>query len=563
MKSFLRKSALLILCVCLAASVFSSCSKKDKYIDFIYPFSGDVNSYDPQVASTSDEYLIIENTFEGLIRIDDEGNIQSGCAESWNISDDGLTYTFKIRKGLKWDINVEKYTQGDNKGKFKDSRLEMLGYEFNPDITAADFVFALQRAVSPETKCPLFSSLSSIENAIEINSGKKKRDTLGVKAVDTYTLEIRLKSPDEAFMEALTSAAAMPCNEEFFNATKGRYGLSTTYTLFNGQFYVNQILESSYLLKKNDYYTGEFPAKAGELTLKIPTDEDKDKTVERIANGYYDAAYISFKESEQLANDDSLTFTPYNDTTLAFVFNTNGEIFQSKTMRQAFCLGFSRDGENLKDYFVPALNLVPSSSKIGANNASKAMGTTIKKQNQEKSCELFKKAVDVLAVNEITVTVLTTPEYEECVKFLIQGIQSGIGAQTRNNKGEAITFTLKVKTLESSEMKTAMAKGEYDMAFVEYKATNDSAIFFLHNSFSGKSGFDSDKLDKELENAEKADTLNKKAEHIKQAESIIIESYSVCPVIWETNYFAQAKGVSSVQFHAGTGRVSFINADRE
>ena len=563
MKSFLKKSVLLMLCVCLAASVFSACSKKEKFIDFIYPFSGNVESYDPQVASTSDEYLIIENTFEGLIRIDDEGNITSGCAEKWNISEDKLVYTFNIKKGLKWNIRTDKYKEGENAGEFRDSRLEYLGYEFNPDITAHDFVFALRRAVDKKTNCPLFSYFSSIKNAVEINSGKKKAEELGVRAIDDYTLEITLKTPDEAFMQTLTSAAAMPCNEEFFYATKGRYGLKTKYVLFNGQFYVNQILESSYLLKKNDYYMGGHPAKAGELSLKIESDEDKEKTVERLLDGYYDAAFISSSQCEQIKKDAELKFSPYTDTTLAFVFNTTNEIFQSKSMRRAFCLGFSRDEETGREYLSAAGNLFPSSSKIGANDACSAVGATVKKQNNSLSVKQFKKALDVLKVDDITVTVLTTPEYEEASKLMLQGIQSGIGAQTRNNSGEPITFTLKVKVLEQSELKTAMAKGEYDVAFVPFRATSDSAISFLKNSFSGRSGFDNKKFDKALTNAEKANTLKDKAKHIREAERIIIESCSICPALWETSYYAQAKGVSDIQFHPGTGRVSFVNADRE
>ena len=563
LKNKLFKAISIILCVCLAASVFSSCSKKEKLIDFIYPFSGEINSYDPQVASTSDEYLIIENTFEGLIRMDDDGTVRPGCAENWKVSDDGLTYTFNIQKGLKWDIRTDKYKEGEHKGEFRDSRLQMLGYEFNPDITAHDFVFALQRAVKPETNCPLFSSLSSIVNAVEINSKKKKAETLGVRAVDDYTLEIKLKNPDEAFMETLTSAAAMPCNEEFFYATKGRYGLSTNFTLFNGQFYIRQILESSYVLKKNDDYKGANPAIASELTLKIPDEEESAKTVERLLSGYYDAAYITSSQSEQIKENSNITFTPYNDTTLAFVFNTANEIFQSKTMRQAFCLGFSRDTELDKKYLAYADNLIPSSSKIGANNASQAIGKTVRKQNAEKSSELFKKALGILKTTDVTVTVITTPEYEETVKLLLQGIQSGIGAQTRTADGEQINFTLKVKTLESSELKTAMGKGEYQIAFVPFKATSDSAISFLKNSFSSRSGFDSKKFSAALTNAEKASTLGKKAEYIKQAENIVIGSYSVYPMLWESGYFATAKGVSAVQFHSGTGRVSFINATRE
>ncbi|MBQ9530771.1 MAG: peptide ABC transporter substrate-binding protein [Eubacterium sp.] len=563
MKKAILRIITLLLCVCLSASVFSSCSKKDKPIDFIYPFSGNVNSYDPQVAATSDEYLIVENTFEGLIRIDDNGKVKPGVAESWSISDNGKTYTFKIQKGLKWDIRTDKYTQGEKKGEFRDSRLQFLGREFNPDITAHDFVFALRRAVDSNTQCPLFSSLSSIKNATAINSGKMKTSALGVKAIDDYTLEIQLNGNDSSFMETLTSAAAMPCNEEFFNATKGKYGLSTKYTLFNGQFYVYQILESSYLLKNNEYYKGPSPTKATELTLKIPDEDESKKTVERLVSGYYDAAYITSEQSEQIKDDSGLTFIPYNDSTLAFVFNTAGEVFQSKMMRKAFCLGFSRDEKTEKEYLAPAMNLIPSSSKIGSKKATDLIGTTVKKQNQTKSNELFKKAIDILKINDISVTVITTPQLEETAKLMLQGIQSGIGAQTKNKSGDTINFTLKVKSLEKSELSSAMAKGEYDIAFVEYKATSNSALSFLRNSFLTNSGVNKTKLENALLNAEKTSDINKKAEYVKKAEEIIIESYSVCPVLWQSGYFALARGVKNVQFHVGTGRVSFVNAQRE
>ena len=563
MKQIFRKTVIMLLCVCLSASVFSSCSKKDKPIDLIYPFSGNVNSYDPQVAATSDEYLIIENTFEGLIRIDDDGKVRSGVAESWDISEDGKTYTFKIRKGLKWDIDTEKYTEGDKKGEYMDSRLQLLGYEFNPDITAHDFVFALRRAVDSSTECPLFSSLSSIKNAVAINRGKKSSKTLGVKAVDDYTLVITLSGEDSSFMETLTSAAAMPCNEEFFNATKGKYGLSTKYTLFNGQFYINQILESSYLLQKNEYYKGPSPTEASELTLIIPDEEESKKIVDKLISGYYDAAYISSQQSEQIKDDSGITFIPYNDTTLAFVFNTSGEIFQSKMMRRAFCLGFSRDEKTDKEYLEPAKNLIPSSCKIASESANSLIGTTVKDRNQKKSNELFKEALDILDIEDITVTVVTTPQLEESAKLMLQGIQSGIGAQTKSKDGNTISFTLKVKALEENELSAAMVKGEYDIAFVSYKATSNSAISFLRNSFSSSNAVDKKKFEKALVNAENASDIEKKAIYVKQAENAVIESYSVCPMLWQSGYFAQAVGVKNVQFHAGTGRVSFVNAQRE
>ena len=117
----MKKILSILISLLLVISLFSGCKNKQGSIDFIYPFGANVNSYDPQVASTADEFLIIENTFEGLIRINDDGTIVPGMAEKWEISDDGLTYTFHIRKGMKWNINTDKYEKGENKGKFIDS----------------------------------------------------------------------------------------------------------------------------------------------------------------------------------------------------------------------------------------------------------------------------------------------------------------------------------------------------------------------------------------------------------------------------------------------------------
>ena len=85
----IKKILSVIFCISIIASVFSGCGSKDELIDFIYPFNADITSFDPQIASKSDEFLIIENCFEGLVRVRDDGTVMPGVAESWSISDDG------------------------------------------------------------------------------------------------------------------------------------------------------------------------------------------------------------------------------------------------------------------------------------------------------------------------------------------------------------------------------------------------------------------------------------------------------------------------------------------
>lgn len=561
----MKKILSIVLSLVLIASVFVGCGKKNEVVDFIYPFSANVNSYDPQVASTNDEFLIIENTFEGLIRVNDDGEIASGMADSWNISDDGLTYTFHIREGMKWDINTEKYKTGDKAGEFKDSRLKMLGREFNPDITAKDFVFALQRAVDPITNCPSFASISCIKNATKIHSGNLGTSQLGVVAQDDYNLAITLERKDSTFMQTLASAVAMPCNEEFFNETDGRYGLDVKYTLFNGQFYVSQILESSYLLKNNPQYTGPAPTVAKELTLKIvDKDSSEEDLLERLESGYFDAAFISGKDSEAIKDTQGITYTPYQDTTWAFILNENDEVLQSKTMRKAFCEGFSRPEAFDEEYLEGATNLIPSSCLINGNNAVNAIGPTITKQNQNASVNDWKKALDLLDTTNVELTVLTPEGMENTVKRLLQGIQAGLGSNLTNLDGDTINLTLKVEALSEKDIKSAIITNEYDIAFLPFKATGNSAISFLNSIVDNRYvSINTKAVEKIITKAQSKNDLNAVALQLQNAEKVIMKDYTLCPIVYETSYYASAKGVENIQFHIGTGRVSFVNATRK
>lgn len=565
-KKVLKKAISFLLSAAVILALFSGCSKSEKAVDFIYPFSADVNSYDPQVAATSDEFLIVENTFEGLIRVNDDNKVQKGCAESWNISADKKNYTFNLKKGLKWNLNFDKYEDGDKKGQYKDDRVKLMGADFNPDITADDFVFALQRAADPSTNCPLFPSISSITNAAEIHSGQAVPDTLGAKALGDYTLEITLSSPDDAFLQTLSGSVAMPCNREFFNACKGRYGLGEDYTLFNGQFYVSQILEESYLLKKNENYKGFYPASADELTLKIVNgkdDSDNDVT-KNLDSGYYDAAFITGSESEKLKNSKGINYVPYEDTSWVLMLNTNNEVFQSKKMREAFCLGLSRPKSIDKKYLHDTRNLIPSACELNSKSVKELSGDLAPAPDSAQSLNLWQEGLKVIDEDSVSITILTTPEMENTLKLYLQGIQSGISSVTKNADGDPFTCSIKVETHTQNEILTLLRTGEYDAAFYPYKSVSSSAVSFLKTfSQNNRTGFDSKKFDTALDMAQKASSPTEELKYVTDAENELISTYSIFPIVSETSYYASAKGVSGIQFHAGSGRVSFVNAKRK
>lgn len=554
----IKQVCLTVLCIILILSAFSGCSSTPKAIDFIYPFDGKISSFDPQIASSADEFLIIENCFEGLVRVMDDGTVQPGVAESWEISSDKLTYTFKLRQDAKWNIDTELNEDGERE---KDSRLELVGYDFDPNITANDFVFALRRAVDKNTASPLYSSVANIVNAPEINSGSMRADKLGVRAVDNYTLEIKLKSPDEGFLNTLSTAVAMPCSETFFNATKGRYGLGTEYTLFNGQFYVDIVLDTSYVLDKNDLYFGEHPSAVSDITLKIKN-EDSD-IVKNLKNGYYDCAYISGKEYEQI-NDSNITAVPYSNKTWAFILNKNKLLFSNEKLRQAVCLSISDIDTEKHKYLSQATNFTPPSCIINGKSATEAMGSTVPRQDTFKAVEMWKKGLEETGYSSADLTVIVTEDMEEIAKEFVQGIQGSIGKVTAYGTGDEnkINFSLKIEVLNQDSFNAAFSKGEYDLALYCFEATSQSADNYLDSIVKGNYAGEIEDAQKAVETVQNASAAEKVSAY-RECETVLMNDYSVMPVLFESSYYAQAKGVSGVQFHPGSGRVSFVNATRE
>ena len=133
---------------------------------------------DPHKTSTVYEAHVLRDLFEGLVMQDSKAGLIPGAAESWTISDDGKTYTFKLRADAVWS-------------------------DGSP-VTAEDFVYSFRRLEDPATGAEYASMLYPITNAEEVNTGKAKPEDIGVKAVDEHTLEISLKAPTPYFLEMLT-----------------------------------------------------------------------------------------------------------------------------------------------------------------------------------------------------------------------------------------------------------------------------------------------------------------------------------------------------------------------
>ena len=315
----------LFLIFCFVFSLTGCSDTKDAYIYFELPATP--LTLDPQVASSDSELLIIRNIYEGLLRKDSKGKIVCGVAESYEKN--GLVYTFNIKEDARWH-------NGDS-------------------LDAKDFVFAFKRAVDPKTKSPFASRLFCIKNAEQINKGVLSTDNLGVKAIDSKTLEITLAYESELFEETLTSSVAMPCNEEFFYSSSGKYGLLTKAIFCNGSYRITRWRKDPFGIRlyRWDEYVGDFKAENAAVFITC----DEEPAIEELEKGSVDMAFI---DSSLTDTAHSLSLKTNNLENICWVLTLGNDF--SADMRKALSLLIDSSvySESIKTGYSTADSLFPA-----------------------------------------------------------------------------------------------------------------------------------------------------------------------------------------------------------
>lgn len=194
-------------------------------IRFGHPY--DATTLDPQNCYDDGSYFILNNTGEGLL-IGYGGQVYPGIAESWDVSEDGMVYTFHLRES-KWSDGTP--------------------------LTAHDFVYAAQRILDPETAFEQAETFYAFKNAEKCHLGECSFEEVGVKALDDYTLEYTLEHPDAVLLYTLASYAMFPVKQEACEAAGEEYGAEAETVVSNGPFTVTEWLhESQITIKKNEHY---------------------------------------------------------------------------------------------------------------------------------------------------------------------------------------------------------------------------------------------------------------------------------------------------------------------
>ncbi len=214
---------------------------------FVYNLGVEPRTIDPALNNAVDGSTVIYNIFEGLVRISFEDKPEPGLAESWDVSDDGLTWTFHLRDGLKW-------------------------HDGTP-LTAEHFRYGFLRVIDPNVASPYAYLGFPIVNAENFYNGKCSADDVGIKTIDDVTLEIKLASQNPLMLDHFSFDVFFPAKPEIVNAHPRDWTTSPETILCNGPFYLTEWKHNAELtLTKNPYYWDADNVKIDKVRLVMIAD---------------------------------------------------------------------------------------------------------------------------------------------------------------------------------------------------------------------------------------------------------------------------------------------------
>jgi oligopeptide transport system substrate-binding protein len=262
---------------------------------------------DPALNSAVDGGTIITHLFEGLMTLDKNGTPVPGQAESYTVSADGMTYTFKLRSNLKWS---------DGKA-----------------LVAGDFVYAWKRAVAPETA----ADYAYMFDSIAIENGE-----LAVSAPDDKTVVVKLIAATPYFLEICAFPTFHPVRKDTIEANGDKWATKVETYLSNGPYKMKEWVNNSYIvLEKNTSYWNV--AKIGPSTIRFLLMDDDNAILAAFQNGQILLA-DSMPNDEIDAWRSKKEFNIKGQLGTYYVsFNTQNEYLKNAKLRQALVLAVDRD----------------------------------------------------------------------------------------------------------------------------------------------------------------------------------------------------------------------------
>lgn len=512
-KNFFIKTLFQTFFIFLIFLLIISCTKETKKIkdELTVNLGYELQSIDPAINDETYGFIYINHAFEGLLTKDINGKIVGGSSDKWEISEDKLKYTFRIREDAKWSDGKK--------------------------LTADDFVYSYRRVVDPKTASPIAYLMYYIKNAKDINIGKKQIDTLGVTAIDENTLTIELENPTLYFEDILASGGCyVPVREDIINKYGDDWTWNSESYIGNGAYKMTERKPDELIaFELNTNYWDYKNQVAKKINFVLIADEYISLNAVRTGDVDFSINAPPIGEIESLIKENLMAVSDiigvyYLD------LNNKDKTLSDKRVRKALSLAIDRN------YIVSNIG---HGKLIAAESFVPPVVKGVEKSFREESSNFIianNYSNNIIEAKKL----LAEAGYPNGENFPILEVKVSSGFYTtvleaiqdmwKNN----LNIDVVVRTEESKITLPFRQSGKYQIARTSWTGDYNDPLTMLQimtsESDINYSGFSNERYDYLINFATTSTNEKDRMEALKEAEAILFEEMPIIPFIYRTDF---------------------------
>ena len=518
-----KKMLAIFLSAALFVTAFAGCGKK-KADGITVQIGPNPETLDPALNSAVDGGNMLITLFETLLIIDQDNKVQPGQAEKYEVSPDGLTWTFTMRDGLKWSDGTE--------------------------LNAKDFEYTFKRIADTNVAAPYAETVIGMIEGYKDAIDSKNPEKLNVKASDDgKTLTIKLAYPCSYFDKIVAFGTMSPVQKATVEKNGDSWATKPETYVCNGPYTITEWTPSEKIVcKKNENYKGGWDSSKivnDKLTFLLLEDSSASYTAytggtaQLIKNVPTEEIPTLKKDKKDEFNVDPILGTYY------LSMNLNKAPFNNKNVRKALSLAIDRDyvaNTVMQGTYTPAYNYVGTGvddvdpGKFLENSKAANGGKTYISEDYKANLEEAKKALAEAGYPEgkgfPTITYSTNDAgYHKAVAEYLQQVYKDLG------------ITMNIDIVDWSSFTPKRRAGEYEMArngwVMDYNDASNMIELFVSSNGNNDGKYNNPAFDKAMNDSKVADkTAHFAALH--EAEKIVSEDYGFIPVAYYNDFWLQS-----------------------
>lgn len=518
-----KKMLAIFLSAALFVTAFAGCGKK-KADGITVQIGPNPETLDPALNSAVDGGNMLITLFETLLIIDQDNKVQPGQAEKYEVSPDGLTWTFTMRDGLKWSDGTE--------------------------LNAKDFEYTFKRIADTNVAAPYAETVIGMIEGYKDAIDSKNPEKLNVKASeDGKTLTVKLAYPCSYFDKIVAFGTMSPVQKATVEKNGDSWATKPETYVCNGPYTITEWTPSEKIVcKKNENYKGGWDSSKivnDKLTFLLLEDSSASYTAytggtaQLIKDVPTEEIPTLKKDKKDEFNVDPILGTYY------LSMNLNKAPFNNKNVRKALSLAIDRDyvaNTVMQGTYTPAYNYVGTgvddveTGKFLENSKAANGGKTYISEDYKANLEEAKKALAEAGYPEgkgfPTITYSTNDAgYHKAVAEYLQQVYKDLG------------ITMNIDIVDWSSFTPKRRAGEYEMArngwVMDYNDASNMIELFVSSNGNNDGKYNNPAFDKAVNDSKVADkTAHFAALH--EAEKIVSEDYGFIPVAYYNDFWLQS-----------------------